>query len=264
MPKRSLHPRSPDTSRARASACAALVLSLAWAWSWPLAGCASTPSEPTAPTTPASAVRTRWTTFATSAQGLPLELTRIGSGRRRMLIIGSIHGDETEGLAAIDEVCACAERHGRQWTTTIVRDMNPDGTARRTRANARGVDLNRNWPARSFRPGRTRGDRPLSEPETAAVHALLVRERPDVIVVFHSIGSGPFVNFDGPADAYAEAFASSAGWRVVESMDYPTPGSLGSFAGADRSIPVLTVEFRRGRPPAPGGVGQWLAAVYRR
>lgn len=38
-------------------------------------------------------------------------------------------------------------------------------------------------------------------------------------------------------------------WRIVADMGYATPGSLGTFMGIDRNIPILTIEFRRGQDP---------------
>ena len=57
---------------------------------------------------------------------------------------------------------------------------NPDGLARRRKNSARDVDLNRNFPARSFAtahaPGYFPGPAPLSEPETRAIAALVAGE----------------------------------------------------------------------------------------
>lgn len=39
-------------------------------------------------------------------------------------------------------------------TLRVFEDMNPDGTHASSRFNARGVDLNRNFPASNFRSGR--------------------------------------------------------------------------------------------------------------
>ncbi|MEM1453428.1 MAG: hypothetical protein AAGI22_30270, partial [Planctomycetota bacterium] len=66
---------------------------------------------------------------------------------------------------------------------------------------------------------------------------------------------GPFVNYDGPADGFARRFAVAAGdpWRVEPSMGYPTPGSLGTWFGVDRNLPILTIEFDRGCPPEESG-----------
>jgi len=71
----------------------------------------------------------------------------------------------------------------------VVSTMNPDGSVARRRTNARGVDLNRNFPygwARGKRgsiyyPGPHRG----SEPETRAVAVFLERLRPDLVVSLH-------------------------------------------------------------------------------
>ncbi len=192
-----------------------------------------------------------------SADGAAIVASTHGSGPRRVLWIGGIHGDEREGgdrLAAILQ--GLAEPIARGGTTLrLVHDANPDGTAAKRRTNARGVDLNRNWPSSNFRAAPGFGGSPLSEPETAALHAEFLRFDPAFVVVFHSTPDGPFVNFDGPGEDLARRFAGAARavdprWRVVGDMGYPTPGSLGTFVGVDRRIPILTIEFRRGQDPA--------------
>ena len=135
-------------------------------------------------------------------------------------------------------------------TVRVVRDMNPDGTARGTRTNARGVDLNRNWPAANFRPSTNRGLRALSETETQAVWEDLTAFDPALVIVFHASRSGPFVNFDGPATLSAQRFVEGAvehdgRWKVVADMGYATPGSLGTVIGQERGLPILTIEFER-------------------
>lgn len=196
-----------------------------------------------------------WTVIGASAQGRPLEARTLGDGPYRIYLVGGIHGDEHDGGRWIDALCERLAREDLAGATLrILRDLNPDGTAAATRANARGVDLNRNWPASSFVPSRTRGPEPLSEPETRAVFADLAPFAPDLIVVLHAARRGPFVNYDGPAEALADLFANAAHsadarWRPVADMGYATPGSIGSWAGVDGAWPVLTVEFERGGDP---------------
>lgn len=223
------------------------------------AGCAA-PSVGTrtdAAPAPAPAAVASWSAIGASVEGRPIEAAAIGAGPRRVLIIGAIHGDEPEGLPAIDPLIdhvIASPALRRAATVRIVRDANPDGTAAHTRGNARRIDLNRNWPATNFAPARTRGPQPLSEPETAALHTLIASFAPDLVVVFHSTPSGPFVNYDGPAERDAHAFADAAAqadprWRVVPNIGYPTPGSLGSYLGVDLGVPILTVEFARRHDP---------------
>ncbi len=182
-------------------------------------------------------------------QGQPIRARELGTGPLRVYLIGSIHGNETQGLAGLPDLITHLHIT-RSATVRLIEDMNPDGTATRQRGNARGVDLNRNWPAHNFRAGSARGTRPLSEPETRAVHADLMSFAPDAVIVLHSTSSGPFVNYDGPASELADAFASAARahddrWGVEPSMGYPTPGSLGTLIGIDAGLPILTIEFDR-------------------
>ncbi len=193
-----------------------------------------------------------WASIGRSRMQRPLEATTVGDGALRVYIIGGIHGNEPEGLAATNRLAGVVACDLSGITARILRDANPDGTAAGTRGNSRGVDLNRNWPAANFARASSRGEAPLSEPETRALEADLRAFGPHLVVVFHSIASGPFANFDGPAAGQAEAFADAAKrldsrWKVVPQMGYRTPGSLGSYLGVDRGIAILTIEFRRGQ-----------------
>ncbi len=207
-------------------------------------------------------VKGEWEEIGWSVEGRPLRAITIGEGDARVLVVGGIHGDEREAQPSISrlvELLGAPEASGAA-TWRVIRDLNPDGSALTRRANARQVDLNRNFPARNFARRDRHGAAPLSEPESAALARLIATQRPTLIVVFHSSSYGPFVNYDGPASGAAIAFAEGASrvddrWRLVPEMSYATPGSLGSAYGVDEGIPVLTVEFERGQPASE----VWLA-----
>jgi murein peptide amidase A len=55
------------------------------------------------------------------------------------------------------------------------------------------------------------------------------------------------VNWDGPAQKVAEVMAKANGYPVCKDIGYPTPGSLGSYAGKDLNIPIITLELRDAR-----------------
>ena len=186
-------------------------------------------------------------------QGRPIRATTLGHGPRRVLFIGGIHGDEAEGSYTTAELPAAFTAAGLpdQVTLTIIEDANPDGRQAKTRGNANGVDVNRNFPAPNFDPtDPTNGGTPLSQPESRTVYRLIEETNPDLIVVMHSWQGRQFVNFDGPARQIADRFAAASGLPVTTSSEFtPTPGSLGSYAGRDRKRPVLTIELRKGSHP---------------
>lgn len=206
--------------------------------------------SPVASAAPPAATPGPWREVGKSVQGRPVRARTIGTGPRRVLFIGGIHGDEPEGAYTTAQLPTAFIDAGLAATVTlnILEDANPDGTAIRTRGNANGVDVNRNFPASNFdRTNPTNGGSPLSQPESLAVHRTIQRIRPDLVLVLHSWNGDQFVNFDGPARSVAERFSATSGLPVQESTGFaPTPGSLGSFVGRDGGIPILTIEVLRG------------------
>jgi predicted deacylase len=194
-----------------------------------------------------------WRNVGQSVEGRPLRVTTVGYGPRRVLWVGGIHGNEREGSVATAELpAALAARAGglAAVTLTILEDANPDGSARNTRGNKNGVDLNRNFPAKNFKPHRMYGITPLSQPEAKALHDLVLQVEPHLVIVAHSWSNDRFINFDGPARHLAERFSRLSSFPVKASEDIAaTPGSLGSWIGRTLGVPILTLEYRRGSDP---------------
>ena len=125
-----------------------------------------------------------------SVEHRPISVQELGDGRTttRVLVVGCIHGDESAGISVARRLDAMTAPPGIDlW---VLDDLNPDGAAADTRQNARGVDLNRNFPygwLAAGRPGDQQypGPRPLSEPEARIAYRLILRLRPQVTIFFH-------------------------------------------------------------------------------
>jgi N-acetylmuramoyl-L-alanine amidase len=132
----------------------------------------------------------RTLTVGRSSQGRSIRAVRVGSprARRRILVVGEIHGNELAGIAVTRRLRHVRPPRGVElW---LVDMLNPDGAAAGTRQNARGVDLNRNFPYRWRAMGRPfdtyyPGTGPMSEPESRAAATLVERVRPEVSVWYH-------------------------------------------------------------------------------
>lgn len=190
-------------------------------------------------------------TYGRSHLGLPLELWR-PRGRCELLVFAAIHGEEPETTYALSRALRqLAEPPER---CAVVLAANPDGLLRGTRCNARGVDLNRNFPSRNWRPDPVTcrstiedpsdvvlspGTEAGSEPETRALLALVAELRPDAVVALHA----PLACIDDAGStALGRRLAERTGMPLVTDVGYPTPGSFGSW-GMENGVPVVTYEF---------------------
>jgi protein MpaA len=219
-------------------------------------GCATQrdtrPPQQTAPEPPRVSATERTVSLGTSVKGQPLTMYVFGDGPDVTFVFAAIHGDEPTaayvGQRLLEVLRAWPDLDpGR--TVALLPLANPDAVAAGTRANANGVDCNRNFPASNWktRPwGRANsGSRPGSEPETAAVMQAVETLKPARIVSIHS--GLRCNNPDGPPEAgeLAAVLARHNGYPVQASVGYPTPGSFGSWAGNDLGIAVVTLELPR-------------------
>ena len=127
--------------------------------------------------------------YDASTQGRTITTRFIGDEGPSILVIGGIHGSEPEGLLPARSLVRWLETEPTMARFVIVEDLNPDGSAVLARTNARGVDLNRNWPASNFRASSTNGSMPLSEAETRLGDDLVRRVEPVLVIVLHSIST---------------------------------------------------------------------------
>jgi murein peptide amidase A len=104
-----------------------------------------------------------------------------------LLVFGCIHGNECAARDLQPLSNGCPDPASEIF---FVPNLNPDGFAAGNRLNARGVDLNRNFPS-GWRPIGRRGDpqysgpRPFSEPETRLAARIIRTLDPAVTIWFH-------------------------------------------------------------------------------
>jgi protein MpaA len=195
-------------------------------------------------------VAPKYLNLGKTVQGRDITAMIYGSGAKRVLVLGGIHGDEqhTTVLARALAVNLNSETLPLGLTLIIVPDVNPDGLMAAKRVNANGVDINRNFPSKTWRPEYTEqrhypGVKPSSEPETRAVLGLLESYPPHLVITLHAaLGC---VNWDGtPGAPLAQTLASANGYPLCATLGYETPGSLGLLTGIDRQVPTVTIELR--------------------
>lgn len=189
--------------------------------------------------------------YGTSVLGAPLEVWR-PAGRCRLLIHAGIHGEEGETSVALSQAMRALGETSRHCAVVLA--ANPDGLARGTRSNARGVDLNRNFPTRDWRDAPvlhratldgprevalSPGSAPGSEPETQALIALIEELKPEAVVALHA----PLACIDDAKEGpLARWIAEKTSLPLVADVGYPTPGSFGTWGG-ERGLAVVTYEF---------------------
>lgn len=166
-----------------------------------------------------------------------------------VLMIGGVHGDEPQGVEIANRLVKNIQDMSDQsllprWL--LIPCLNKDGLAANQRTNARGIDINRNYPALNwskqyndikYNPG----THPASEPETQIVVNLVQTYQPSLIIHFHAYT--PSVICTGSeAWEFAAFIAEHASYPLQNDIGYPTPGSLSAWAYHTLGIPVICIE----------------------
>ncbi len=166
--------------------------------------------------------------------------------RGYLYLMAGVHGDEIEGVYVLDKLfCWLKELEKLPYNIIVIPELNRDGLSKKSRVNANGVDLNRNYPSKAWSPEYSEqkyypGPSPLSEPENQYLELLLNKYSPELIISFHSYK--PMLNFNGDSKWAADFIARFNNYEVVGDFEYPTPGSFGEWVPEVYKAGVLTYE----------------------
>jgi protein MpaA len=216
----------------------------------------------------------QWKIGGYSVEGRPLIHADLGNSEspNTTLILSMVHGDEVTPLYLGLELLSWVRENSKSLgdhRLVIAPMVNPDSFFKkpRSRVNARGVDVNRNFPTRDWdarakkawkerfksNPRRFPGHVPDSEPETRFQRELIARVRPLKILSVHAPLN--FMDYDGPTHLSLAQFPKDyvqECLKLRKSLKATSggffPGSLGNYAGQELGIPTLTLELPSADP----------------
>ncbi|WP_346836839.1 murein tripeptide amidase MpaA [Microbulbifer sp. SAOS-129_SWC] len=169
------------------------------------------------------------------------------------IVMAGTHGDEVSAVVALS--CALRTLPAERLCHHVILAVNPDGCQLGLRANAHGVDLNRNFATANWQADGTvyrwnsaaeardvrlsTGSSAGSEAETRALTGLLERLKPHWVVTIHD----PLACIEDPHDsALGRWLAERFQLPLVTDVGYATPGSFGTWC-AERQLHCITAEF---------------------
>jgi len=195
--------------------------------------------------------------YGKSHEGNPLTVWLPEGRDTEILVLASIHGDESETTVVLSDALRAIRADGLKNAAILC--ANPDGIVRGTRGNAKGVDLNRNFPTDNWRPDpvyyKSRENEPqgialspgthrASEPETQALLLLLEELKPRAVVTLHAALA---CIDDADGSLLGRRLAEKTGLPLQADVGYATPGSFGSWA-LEQNLNLVTYEFEAASP----------------
>ncbi|MCQ6559059.1 M14 family metallopeptidase [Paenibacillus mendelii] len=143
---------------------------------------------------------------------------------------------------------------------------------KRWKANAKGIDLNRQYPAnwaniRNPSPGphymNYKGKQPLQAKEAKAMYELARSIQPEIAVAYHSSGEILYWNFKTkPANLardhqFASSYAKLTGYHLVQPTPNPSGGGFTDWFIQDFGRPGLTPELGRSAGETHVPLSEW-------
>lgn len=221
------------------------------------------------------------TVIGTSVEGREIESYVFGSGPKRLLFVGGVHGGYEwnsvllayqfmdylkENPATIpsnlsvavipslnaDGLFKVIKKEGRFALADVPADEGPLGAGR---FNANNVDLNRNFGCK-WRPEATwrqqkvsAGTAAFSEPEAAALRDYVISSKPSAVIFWHSQANAVYASecengILPDTRAIMNAYSQASGYPPVDSFTaYPVSGDAEGWL-ASIGIPAITVELK--------------------
>ncbi len=212
-----------------------------------------------------------------SALGEPILAVRFGRGGRALRVLGGHHGDEGSSVEVAVRVAEAVAAGAvtlppdtELWVAPVV---NPDGLDAATRANARAVDLNRNYAHEWDAAVVGAGTAPFSEPETRAVRALARARTFDAGLSLHAGAQniGWVWNYTAEtrpaeeslladlADTYAAACEAPGFWTTNGADWYETRGDTTDWTYGAWGAYDFTLELTAQKSPPVEEVDTYVA-----
>ena len=200
-----------------------------------------------------------------SVHGRAIEAYYFGEGQKKTLFVGGTHAG-SEGNAVelmnkwVDYLKIHPEAIPSDSKVIVIPNHNPDAYASRSRYNAHGVDLNRNFGTLNWNPvaylwSKTvnAGPEPFSEPENKTIRDFVQNNNINKLISYHSNVACVFVSeladgsLHGPSLDFARFYNRYAGYGDKYKWDYyPVTGDLSSWTAQIFNIPSITVELSSG------------------
>ncbi|SDZ87830.1 murein tripeptide amidase MpaA [Microbulbifer marinus] len=191
--------------------------------------------------------------YGQSELGAPLFYFPAQSGANHGIVMAGTHGDEVAAVVALS--CALRALPPERLRHHVILAVNPDGCQLGIRANARGVDLNRNFATGNwdgsgsvYRWNSAAEERDVllstgseggSEAETHALCELIGKLQPAWAVSIHE----PLACVEDPDNSpLGQWLSAGLNLPLVTDVGYLTPGSFGTWC-AERGLPCITVEL---------------------
>jgi predicted deacylase len=206
-------------------------------------------------------------TLGLSGLGRPITVVQVGSGPRKLVVVGNTHG-APEGntyrltLQLIDYFRAKPEAVPVGVRLYLIPTINPDGIALGTRFDGAAIDLNRNmntdldacpendW-STTVQGARgivsdTGGPYPDSQPESRLIRAFLLDAAGAIFIHSNAGLVFPASCEHAPSIALAQAYAAGAGYEYSRYWSsYSITGSMSDWAGS-MGIAAITPELVTG------------------
>lgn len=191
-----------------------------------------------------------------SVEGRPIYVFKIGEGSVDILFIGGLHtGTEKNTFDLTKSVLKYygdnLEVLPKNISLYIIPVVNPDGLAKNIHNNAKGVDLNRNWPTENWQADTYHptygvkkgagGERPLSELETESLYNFIKTLQPDVTFIWHSQAGTVQSNNVGLADELADIYAQAVEYKHIK--EWTSYVVTGDFLTAMQDSGLAAVEI---------------------
>ncbi len=188
-----------------------------------------------------------WDRHYSSPQNRPIETMQLGDGKMRVMVLGSLHGNESVAMYLAEQLAQYVSNKPVVWKATsslVVRSPNPDGAAKKLFTNSRGVDLNRNFPTENFIASRTQrtGQRAGSEVETQIICRIMTDFKPNRVVhIKTSSDKYGYVIYNNKGKSTALMMGDPDTLRPKELESLQLSGSMESYVTSNRKLEMITL-----------------------